>query len=317
MNKIGMLLAVIFFTHFFPTAVFALTDNSVLSQHITEADGTTGQNTDTGSGIKTGHIQDGAVTTNKIAAGAVTDVQVTGPISRSKIEKYAKVTIVAQSGGDYADPLSAMNAITSWCGTPSATNPCLIKIMPGIYDIGENTLYMQPYVTIAGSGQNITKITAQPQIYSVVISPYLADNAEIRSLTIENRNPVPLTGTRLTGIWIEGNFTLDDVKIIVSGNTDGETYNNAIMVAGNAPHTVVIKNSTIVNSFGQGIIIESGPTVKISNSDIIAGYRALYVSFGTAYVVNTQLDSGQGNWFTSSSKCVGVYDGNYNPIVCP
>jgi hypothetical protein len=69
--------------------------DEVKSANIKEADGTTGQNTNTGSGIKTAHIQDYAVTAPKIAAGvittnkirdnAVTDAKITGPITGSKI----------------------------------------------------------------------------------------------------------------------------------------------------------------------------------------------------------------------------------------
>jgi len=72
-----------------------LADDEVKSANIKEADGTSGQNTNTGSGIKTNHIQNSAVTgakiknsavtTTKIAAGAVTDAQITGPIKASKI----------------------------------------------------------------------------------------------------------------------------------------------------------------------------------------------------------------------------------------
>jgi hypothetical protein len=67
----------------------------VKSANIKEADGTTGQKTNIGSGIKTGHIQNAAVTTAKlkanavatakIADGAVTDAKITGPITASKI----------------------------------------------------------------------------------------------------------------------------------------------------------------------------------------------------------------------------------------
>lgn len=46
--------------------------DSVTSRLVKEADGTTGQDTNNGSGIKTGHLQDGAVTGEKLAAGAVT-----------------------------------------------------------------------------------------------------------------------------------------------------------------------------------------------------------------------------------------------------
>ena len=45
-----------------------LVDNAVTSAKIAEADGASGQDTNTGSGVKTGHIQDGAVTNAKIGA---------------------------------------------------------------------------------------------------------------------------------------------------------------------------------------------------------------------------------------------------------
>ena len=71
--------------------------DEVLSANIREADNTSGQGTNTGSGIKTGHIANGAVTTAKlrngavtsakIASGAVTDGKITGPISSAKIQQ--------------------------------------------------------------------------------------------------------------------------------------------------------------------------------------------------------------------------------------
>lgn len=53
------------------TAIASVNDNQVTSQKIKEADGTSGQNTNSGSGVKTDHIQNGAITTSKIADGAV------------------------------------------------------------------------------------------------------------------------------------------------------------------------------------------------------------------------------------------------------
>ncbi len=58
-------------------------DDAIISQKIAEADGTSGQVTDIGSGVKTDHIQDGAITGDKIRNGAVnadklaTDIAIT------------------------------------------------------------------------------------------------------------------------------------------------------------------------------------------------------------------------------------------------
>lgn len=184
--KISILISVFFLFSLFSSTAFAVPDDSILSKHIKEADGTSGQNTNSGSGIKTGHIQDGAVTTTKIIDGAVTDAKITGPISRSKLEKYAKVAVVAQDGGDYTDPVVAMNTLASWCGTPSSTNPCLLKIMPGVYDVGVNSLQMASYVDIEGSGENVTKITGNVTSWNSGVVRGSSD-AEIRFLTVENK----------------------------------------------------------------------------------------------------------------------------------
>lgn len=60
-----------------------------------------------------------------------------GPCSESGTGIH-RIAWVAQDGtGDYADPVAAMNDVTSWCGIPSATNPCLLKIGPGVYELSQ------------------------------------------------------------------------------------------------------------------------------------------------------------------------------------
>ena len=43
---------------------------------------------------------------------------------------------------------------------PSASNPYLVKIEPGIYDLEADSLFMRPYVDIEGSGEGVTTITS-------------------------------------------------------------------------------------------------------------------------------------------------------------
>jgi len=246
---------------------------TVESADILPADGTSSQVLTTGNGVKTGHIQnlavtgakiaartittvnigtsqitnalltpnavttdkiqDGAVGTADLANGAVTDAKITGPISASKISsaglnadtvdnmhasafapathshaqadvtglaaslagksdvthahKYGKVAIVAQSGGDYIDPVNAMSNSDQWCGTPSASNPCLLKIMPGVYDLGTSSLLMKEHVDVEGSGENVTTISSSVTTFNGTVNG--AGNSELRLLSVVNTTP--------------------------------------------------------------------------------------------------------------------------------
>ncbi|OGU06291.1 MAG: hypothetical protein A2X82_04300 [Geobacteraceae bacterium GWC2_55_20] len=123
---------------------------------------------------------------SNFTSGTIPDARL--PLNVQK--KYGKVAVVAQSGGDYTNPVTAMGAIASWCGTPSAANPCLLKIMPGVYNIGSTTLVMQQYVDLEGSGENVTTITGAVNSGSYPMSGVVnGHSAEIRMLTIKNIGP--------------------------------------------------------------------------------------------------------------------------------
>ena len=449
-QRISLILAVLCLCSFFVATAFAATDN-VLSANIKEADGTTGQDTNTGSGVKAGHIQDGAVTTGKIADGsvtiskisdgAVTDAKITGPISASKIssvglnadtvdgqhasdfasavhthsqaqvtgldaalagksdvthnhdtlyqQKYGKVAVVAQTGGDYTNPAVAMNDVTSWCGTPSASNPCLLKIMPGVYNVGSNPVQMKPYVDVEGSGINITKINGNvtsPNGTSGLING--ASNSEIRLLTVQNTATVgTVIGIRNFG----GAFQINNMSIIASGgvitigiivdnNTNAIIKNTAVTADGtgsvqsisiyyssatltdvqvttangfnsfgidNLSSTTQMENVTVTatgGNFATGVQTrESSATTIMTNSSVTASNASQSYGISDWFGSNTKIDRSSiagstnainiyGNSTTdvaytkveggivnnsATLRCIGLYDGGYNPYTCP
>jgi hypothetical protein len=81
-----------------------------------------------------------------------------------------------------------MADLANWCGVPSAANPCLLKIGPGIYDLGATSLVMEEFVDVEGSGENVTTLlgditTVGFPFQGVVVG---ASNAELRFLTVVN-----------------------------------------------------------------------------------------------------------------------------------
>jgi hypothetical protein len=77
--------------------------------------------------------------------------------------------------------LEALSNITD----ASATNPYLLHIEPGTYDLGTGSLQMKEYVDIEGSGELTTNITSSVSDCSQATVEG-ADNAELRFLWVTN-----------------------------------------------------------------------------------------------------------------------------------
>jgi len=101
----------------------------------------------------------------------------------------AKLVVVAKSGGDYTSPIAAVNSITD----ASATNPYLVKVMPGIYDLGTTWLQMKEYVDIEGSGRDNTVIKSSKVNVDFDTCTYgtvmMANNSSLRNIKIVNTAP--------------------------------------------------------------------------------------------------------------------------------
>jgi len=331
--------------------------DSIKSAQIKEADGSSGQDTNSGSGIKTGHIQDGAITTEKIADHAVTDAKIAGPISASKIssnglgadtvdgmhasdfapavhshtigevsgldavltskadishtheiyqKKYANIVIVAKSGGDFTDPVSAITSITD----ATSENPYLVKIMPGVYDVGEIDLSLVSWIDVEGSGENSTVIA--------VDNVRGAINATLRNLTL-----VPATGSwimvsnsRTSGDLFLQNVTVDGSILGVNDrlNLDGCSIKGNLEQWNAVTTPFVMKNSEISGR----LTLESGDfLIYASHIDNIFLTQP-FLGSTNLKIAHTQVDNGIQDYDpVGSIKCISVFDSNFNPIICP
>lgn len=69
------------------------------------------------------------------------------------------VVRVALSGGDFTDPLKAMEYLTTVSPAPSATNPWVVEIGPGTFELGATPLNLSlPGVTVRGAGAHRTTL---------------------------------------------------------------------------------------------------------------------------------------------------------------
>lgn len=92
---------------------------------------------------------------------------------------YARVVVVAQSGGDYTSIQAALNSI----GDAAWDNRYLVWVAPGRY---VERVTMKPYVDIEGAGEQATRILYTGSPWSDTGTVVGADEAELRFLTVEN-----------------------------------------------------------------------------------------------------------------------------------
>ncbi|MHB8845226.1 MAG: hypothetical protein ACYC7L_10845 [Nitrospirota bacterium] len=332
MRNILMVLVVLTAVFTNAGAFASVNDDQVTSQKIKEADGMSGQDTNSGSGIKTGHIQDGAVTDTKIG-GTISQNKITGLetalAGKSDVthnhdvlyqQKYGKVTIVAQTGGDYTDPISAMNALGTWCGTPTGTNTCLLKIMPGVYNIGSNSLQMQQYVDIEGTGENTTIISGNvaSSTTGVVIG---ASNSELRLLSVQNTGEgdwhaamsiAYISQAKISHVTLQSSgpgygryglvnlsaaSSIENVSINVSGSVATGITNNSTLTMNN------IKIIAAGSNFSFGIVNDDSGSTTMTNTIISVS--------GGSNGCSGVLNNGSTGTITIRNSAISTLDAGY------
>jgi hypothetical protein len=187
------------------------------------------------------------------------------PFDAAALPQYAKRAVVARDGtGDYPGPIEAMAALATWCGTPTATNPCLIKIMPGEYNLGGGAFDMKAYVDVEGSGMGITILKGTNAGYGVVRFYYDA-TSQLRSLSVDNPGGVQ----NAIGVWCGANSSprLADVRVTASGGSSS-TWAVYVITSGK-----VELDRVVASAFGGG-----GDTSAIRFE---SGYGELVVTGGS------------------------------------
>lgn len=265
-----------------------------------------------------------SITANQIADGAVTPV---------KIGFLGKVAIVAVSGGDYTNPATAMGDCVSWCGAPSENNTCLLKIMPGVYDVGTSPVVMQPYIDIEGSGESVTVITGSVATLSAPTNGVVngASNAEIRFLTVRNTGPgayvaallnngasprmthITATasgGTFSYGVWNHSSSpAMNNVTAGASGGTrsDGVCNYSSSTVMNNVAATA---SGGAINSAVENIV--SSPVMNNVTATASGGTSDIGVeNNNSSAVMNNVVATGSGG--TNSNK--GVSNASSSPVL--
>lgn len=203
---------------------------------------------------------------------------------------YARTVLVSPVGTDTQNGtalLTALNNIT----TATALKPYLLKLEPGQYDLGTQSLFLKPYVDIEGSGEQLTLIKSDATVTATVVA---AANVEVRFLAVSNMGtinspnirssisvPASVTnfrlfkvtantlgnGTNVHGVESYGSLRVSNSTLTVNGGSN----NYALRVFSNT--TYVDSSNLAANATGAyniGVGINSNGVVTITNSTLWA-----------------------------------------------
>lgn len=206
-----------------------------------------------------------------------------GPVGQTP--HYANVVVVAKSGGDFTDPVAALNSITD----ASAVNPYLVKIMPGVYDIGAYSLKIQSYVDVEGSGKNNTIINAT-NADSVIAG---ANYSQVRGMQIINtclslNYCSGIAATQLDNMLTQekSTFKVKDMSIVINGTAQFNSYGISTNYSSIDVNESDITNlSTGLHSVG---IQSNYSYLTVKNSNITVN--------NTASGSSTGIETSDSNW---------------------
>jgi hypothetical protein len=202
--------------------------------------------------------------------------------------------------------LAALNALTD----ASCSNPYLLRLEPGIYDVGASPLVMKECVGIEGGGELLTEIRGAGAATTNSGTIVGADNTEVRRLTVRN------TGGNVAAVAIFANdasLKLTHVTALAAG---GSGQNYAIYYKST---DVADLSGVTAEADGNGAAVARGVYNQASSpfmtdvraSAINAGTNTgVYNDSSTPVMTNVDAIAGQG------ATCYGIYNtGTALPVI--
>ena len=246
------------------------------------------------------------------------------PVGRSAPNGFTHTVIVSPD----PDPVQAGRVLRQTVAAivdASASNPYLVKVEPGIYDLQANSVFMRPYVDIEGSGEGITTITSALGTGSGTVVG--ANNSELRYLTVKNTGEAnqqvvaiftETTSPRLSHVTAIASGGSENYGVHTSNGNPVLSYVTASASGGGQSFALANYNSvmTVLNStfsaadaasYNAGFVTTFGGTNRITSSTITASGGAIAIGMraynGTHTLANTTVSA------SGTGETTGVYIG--------
>ena len=194
--------------------------------------------------------------------------------------KPASRTVIVQPtpGNPTASGSALLAAIASI--NPSSSDPWLIRIDPGVYDLGTASLQMKSFADVEGSGEGVTTIRGSGSVV-VLGSP----DSELRRLTVTNAQGFLGLPAIQFGPSQGGEFRVSNVTVVAFSNNPVDS--GAVEIT--TPGSLRMSGSTISSGGARGINIASNLGSVVLNNVRISGQVGVGGT-GKATIVDSAID---------------------------
>jgi hypothetical protein len=231
---------------------------------------------------------------------------------------FTRTVIVPANGTPTANGAALLTALANLNPAPNYANRWLIKLEPGIYNVGSTPVVMRPYVDMEGSGiiESHVQGAVDPSASGSLIGGLVqgASNSELRALTISCVSNATTTGCqalslnqaspRLTQVrilvqgsgmgthWgirtVDSAPVLDDVEVLVSASSSS-SY--GIVYGGQSMLNITRSNIRVLNATGDNLAIVikenlAWSPMRDSSVEASGGSLAMGISYLDAYTAN-------------------------------
>ena len=180
-----------------------------------------------------------------------------GPKGDKGDPTYKRTILVSPVGSDVQNGDALINAYASVTDA-SASNPYLVKLEPGTYDIGARSLQLHSFVDLEGSGATITTLSSQGAATLLA-----AQGAAVRDLGVLNQAPASISGAAAIKNGGFSSFLLEDV----GANAIGASIPIALAVTNGS---IVAKRSsffaTVTSGPAYGVLVTGGGVGRFDSS---------------------------------------------------
>jgi hypothetical protein len=243
--------------------------------------------------------------------------------ARSTGQEYTH-TIVVHPDPDFRKAGSALIRAVATIAGNSASNPYLVKVEPGVYDVGDASVAMKEYVDVEGSGEDVTTITSTNSSGAGTVVG--ANHSELRYAMVTNtgsgQQSVALfaesTSPRFTNVTAMSSggsenygVHLSNGSAVLKNVTAAATGGATAIGLANFNGNITAANSSFTASDAAGLVVgvltTYGGSVKLQSSDLTAAGGSVAMGMrsynGNHTLANVTVTA------SSSGESFGIYNG--------